>query len=206
MIDRLHRHGILGPNTIVAHAVHIDTREACLLAESGTWVTHQARSNMNNGVGVADVESLLRMGVEVCIGTDGFSHTMWDEWKTVYLVHKVWRRDPRRMNGADVVQMGVYNNARLAERFYPEAVGVLAPGAAADIIFVDYHPHTPLTAGNLPWQILFGFHESMVTMTMAAGRVLMQDRRLLTMDEAQIAERARRQAPDVWDRYQRQFV
>ena len=56
-IDRLSRRGILGPRTIVAHAIHIDAREAELLAESGTWVTHQPRSNMNNGVGVADVES-----------------------------------------------------------------------------------------------------------------------------------------------------
>ena len=52
------------------------------LAESDTWVTHQPRSNMNNGVGVAPVEGLLRSGVKVGLGTDGFSHTMWEEWKT----------------------------------------------------------------------------------------------------------------------------
>lgn len=207
VVDRLSRHGILGPNTIVVHAVHVDAREACLLAESGSWVTHQPRSNMNNAVGVADVESLLRLGVNVCIGTDGFSSTMWEEWKTTYLLHKIWRRDPRRMNGADVARMGIYNNARLAARFFPAApLGVLAPGAAADLIFVDYHPHTPLTAGNLPWQIIFGFNESMVTTTMVAGKTLMRDRKLLFLDEAEIADRARRQAPAVWERYNRQFA
>ena len=74
---------------------------------------------MNNGVGVADVEGLLRLGVNVCLGTDGFSHTMWEEWKTAYLLHKVWHRDPRRMSGADVAQMAAYNNARLAGSVLP---------------------------------------------------------------------------------------
>ncbi len=200
--DRLHRHGILGAASIVAHAVHVDAREAMLLADSGTWVTHQPRSNMNNGVGVADVEALLRAGAPVCIGTDGFYHAMWEEWKTAYLLQKVWHRDPRRMNGADVIRMGVYHNAALASKYFPQApVGVIQPGAYADLSFVDYHPHTPLTPGNLPWHILFGFHESMITTTIVDGKVLMRDRKLLTLDEAEITARARRLAPDVWRRY-----
>jgi cytosine/adenosine deaminase-related metal-dependent hydrolase len=190
----------------VAHAIHVDARESELLAESGTWVTHQPRSNMNNGVGVAQVESLMRLGIPVCLGTDGFSHTMWEEWKTAYLLHKVWNRDPRRMNGMDVIAMGVYNNAALASQFFPgNPLGVIAPGAHADLIFVDYHPHTPLTPGNVPWHIVFGFHESMVTTTIVAGNVLMRDRKLLTLDEEAIASRARQQAPAVWERYNAQF-
>ncbi|OGO26542.1 MAG: hydrolase [Chloroflexi bacterium RBG_16_52_11] len=205
-VDRLHKHGILSENSIAAHAVHIDAREAHLLAQSGTWVTHQPRSNMNNGVGVAGVESLMRAGVPMCLGTDGFSHTMWEEWKTAYLVHKVWNRDPRRMNGANVVEMGVYNNAALAGKFFTDApLGLISPGASADLIFVDYHPHTPLTAGNLPWHIIFGFNESMVTTTIVAGKVLMQDHRLLTLDEEAITSRARQLAPGVWSRYE-EFV
>ena len=204
IVDRLQRHGILGPRTIVAHAVHVDAREVNLLAETGTWVTHQPRSNMNNGVGVSQVESLMRAGVKVCLGTDGFSSTMWEEWKTAYLLQKVWNRDPRRMSGVDVAQLGVYNNAALAGMFFPDArLGVLSPGAHADLIFVDYHPFTPLTAGNLPWHIVFGFHESMVTATIVGGKVLMRDRHLQTLDEENIAAQARELAPAVWERYQR---
>jgi putative selenium metabolism protein SsnA len=202
VVDRLLEHGILGPKTIVAHAIHIDIKEAELLAETETWVTHQPRSNMNNGVGVAQVEDLLRAGVKVGIGTDGFSHTMWEEWKTAYLLHKVWHRDPRRFSGIDAVQLGVYNNAALANKFFPEApLGQIVPGAHADLIFVDYHPHTPLNEGNLPWQIIFGFNESMVTTTIVAGEVLMRDRQLLTMDEEMITAKARDLAPQVWERY-----
>jgi putative selenium metabolism protein SsnA len=202
VVGRLAQHEILGSKTIVAHVVHIDIGEAQALQESGTWVTHQPRSNMNNGVGVAPIEGLLRAGIKVGIGTDGFSHTMWEEWKTAYLLHKVWHRDPRRFSGLDAVQLGVYNNSALANKFFPKAVlGRIVPGAFADIIFVDYHPHTPLTEENLPWHIIFGFNESMVTTTIVAGEVLMKDRKLLTLDEEAIAASARQRAPEVWARY-----
>jgi cytosine/adenosine deaminase-related metal-dependent hydrolase len=99
--------------------------------------------------------------------------------------------------------MGAYNNAALSNLSFPQALlGVIQPGAFADLIFVDYNPHTPLTAGNLPWQIVFGFHESMVTTTIVAGKVLMRDRELLTIDAQAVAARARELAPEVWKRYE----
>jgi cytosine/adenosine deaminase-related metal-dependent hydrolase len=104
----------------------------------------------------------------------------------------------------DIVQMAVYNNAALARVFWPDLpLGQLAVGAAADIIFVDYQPTTPLTAGNLPWHILFGFASSMVTTTIVAGKLLMHDRRLLTLDEAEITARSRELAAEVWRRFEK---
>ena len=207
VIDRLHKHGILGPKTITAHGVHFDAREMEILKETGAWLTHQPRSNMNNGVGAAQVESMLRLGIKVCLGNDGFSNSMWDDWKAAYLLHKTEHRDPRRMGGYDVQQMAVYNNAALAEVFFPNTqIGRLVPGAAADLVFVDYHPYTPLTDGNLPWHILFGFQQSMVTSTMVAGKFLMKDRELLTLDEAEIAARAREIAPRIWKKYEEEVA
>jgi cytosine/adenosine deaminase-related metal-dependent hydrolase len=96
----------------------------------------------------------------------------------------------------------MYNNARLAEQFFPNVkLSEINVGAAADLIFVDYHPFTPLHAGNLPWHILFGFESSMVTTTIVEGQVLMRDRQLLTLNEAEIAREALALAPKVWERY-----
>lgn len=202
VVRRLYDHGILGPQTILAHAVHVDEDEIGLLSSTKTWVTHQPRSNMNNGVGAARVEKLLQAGIPVCLGNDGFSNAMWEEWKAAYLMHKLNQRDPRAMPGDMVARMGVYNNASLAKVFFPEAaLGVLAPGAYADLILVDYHPYTPLHAGNLPWHIVFGFHESMITTTIAAGKLLMKDRELLTLDAEAIAAKALELAPGIWERY-----
>jgi putative selenium metabolism protein SsnA len=202
VVERLHDAGILGPKSILAHCVHVDAWEMELLRDTGTWVTHQPRSNMNNAVGVAPVETMLRGGIKVAMGNDGFSNNMWAEWKAAYLVHKLWHGDPRRMGGYDVMQMAVANNAALARVFWPDTrLGEIAPGAAADLMLVDYHPFTELTAGNLPWHILFGFEASGVTATMSAGRWLMRDRRLLTLDEAEIAAYARELSSRTWERY-----
>jgi putative selenium metabolism protein SsnA len=203
VVDRLDKYGILGSKSIVAHGVHIDQKEALRLAETGTWLTHQPRSNMNNAVGVAAIEDFLRLGIKVGIGTDGFYHAMWEEWKTAYFLHKVHHRDPRRMSALDIIQMGVQNNAALANLYLPSVkLGVIEDGAAADLIFVDYHPYTPLNAGNLPWQIIFGFQEGMITSTMVAGEFLMKDKVLLTLDEEKIAREAKAIAPDIWKRYE----
>lgn len=207
VVDRLARFGILGPHSIAVHCVHVDQRETELLRDSGTWVTHQPRSNMNNAVGMAAVEGMMRAGIKVCLGNDGFSNAMWEEWKAAYLAHKLWHSDPRRMGGYEVVQMAVYNNAELvANQFNGLRAGEISVGAAADLMFVDYHPITPLTAGNLPWHILFGFNESMITTTIARGKVLMLDRELLTLDEAKIAAEAMNRAEAVWKRYEQEFA
>ena len=204
-VDWLNKQGILGPKTIIAHAVHVDEYEMDQLADTQTWVTHQPRSNMNNAVGVAQVEAMLEKGIKVGLGNDGFSNSMWDEWRAAYFLQKIHHLDPRRMNGMDVAKMAIYHNAELANVFFPDApIGQLVPGAAADLIFVDYHSPTELTAGNLPWHILFGFQNSMVTATIVGGKVLMKDRELLTLDEKEIAAKAREQATKVWKRYNAQ--
>ena len=201
VVHRLHEAGILGPRTIAAHCIHVDEQEIAVLAESGTWVTHQPRSNMNNGVGVAPVEEMLRAGVHVSLGNDGFSNNMFAEMKAAYLVHKLAQSDPRAMPGDLVLRLAYENNGALARVFWPDlVVGRLSPGASADLVLLDYKPTTPLHEGNLPWHLLFGYEASMVTATVCAGQVLMRDRQLLTLDEEEITARSRELAAQVWQR------
>jgi putative selenium metabolism protein SsnA len=203
VVDRLRSHEILGERTVAAHCVHVDAAEIAILKESGTWVTHQPRSNMNNGVGVAPVESMLRAGVRVCLGNDGFSNAMWEEWTAAYLLQKMAHHDPRRMDGALVAQMALTHNGALASAYFPgHLVGQVVPGAMADLAMVDYMPPTPLTSGNFPWHVLFGMQPGMVTTTIAGGRILMKDRKLTSLDEERIAMRARELAPRVWKRFE----
>lgn len=201
VVERFWDKQILSERSILAHGIHLSENEIKLLAQSQSWLTHQPRSNMNNAVGVAAVEKLLESGINLCLGNDGFSNAMWQEWFFAYLLQKDHMGDPRAMNGYDVIKIAVSNNSRLATQIWDGLrVGTIAPGAAADIIFVDYHPITPMTSGNLPWHILFGFRDGMVTMTMAGGKVLMKDRKLLFLDEAEIAAKSREVAVQTWAR------
>jgi len=199
VIERFYEQGVLGEISILAHGVHASEHELELLAETNTWLSHQPRSNMNNAVGVAPVLDMLEKRVRVVLGNDGFSNAMWEEWKAAYFIQKDHGQDPRLMNGYDVLKIAVENNSRLATQTYGGLrVGEVVPGAAGDLILVDYHPITPLTADNLPWHILFGFRDGMVTSTIVAGRPLMVDRKLLWLDEAEIAAKAREAALRIW--------
>lgn len=198
--ERLADWGVLGERTLVAHAIHIDDAELELLRSTGTLVSHQPRSNMNNAVGVAAVERMLDAGIVVGLGNDGFSNNMFSEIHTAYLLHKLSRGDPRAMPADRLISMAFANNAAIARRFFPRPVGALAPGASADLILLDYVPYTPLDEANFPWHLVFGMDGSHVTDTICGGQVLMRDRRLLTLDEAAIAAQARALAPAIWRR------
>ena len=200
VVERLHKHGILGPKTLAIHCVHLDEREKDMLRETGTLVTHQPRSNMNNAVGLPDVTGLMHRGVIVALGNDGFTNNMFSEMKAAYLAHKLAYANPQAMPGDAVMQMTYANNTLLASRFFPKPVGELSAGAFADLVFLDYAPPTPLSPGNLPWHIIFGVDGAHVTHTIAGGKVLMRDRQLLTLDEAAIMAKSRERAQQVWKR------
>lgn len=200
VVERLNQLGILGPKTIAAHCVHVDAYEMDTLRETGTRVVHNPRSNMNNAVGTADVLTMLRRGIEVGLGNDGFSNNMFTEMHAAYLVHKLSQGDPRVMGADQVMQMAFAHNARTAGLFFPSPLGELSVGALADVILVDYVPTTPLTGDNFPWHIIFGVDGTGVDTTIVGGRVLMRDKKLLTLDEEAICARSRELAGKLWRR------
>jgi putative selenium metabolism protein SsnA len=201
-VDRLHQHHILGDRTILAHAIHLDAREVTLIAASHSWVSHQPRNNQNAADGVAEIESYLRLGVPVCLGNDGLSNTMWREAEAAYFLQKIHHRDARRLSGNQLLQIAIYNNSALASAYFDEVrLGVIEPGAFADLIFLDYHPSTPLTVENLAGHFIFGFNESLITTTIVNGKTLMQDRVLVGIDEERIKARSRELASSFWKRF-----
>jgi len=155
---------------------------------------------MNNAVGLPDVAGMLHRGIKVALGNDGFSNNMFEEMKAAYLAHKHNQHNPQAMPGDAVWRMAYDHNAALGRVFFEKPLAELAPGAFADIIFLDYAPPTPLTPGNLPWHVLFGVDGAHVTHTIASGKVLMRDRRLTTLDEGAIMAKARELAVGVWKR------
>ncbi len=118
----------------------------------------------------------------------------------------LWHKDPEEFPGMMCWKWPFINNADLARTiFYGESIGMVEPGAQADLIMVDFHPFTPLTPDNCPGIFCFGFHESMITPTMVAGQLLMKDRTFLTVDPEEIFRKALEIAPLVWRNYAQQF-
>lgn len=200
VVERWSRLGVLGPRTIAAHCVHVDQEELAILKDTHTRVVHNPRSNMNNAVGAADVPAMLRRGLPVGLGNDGFSQNMFDELETAYLLPRLAQRDPQAGYGPDIVDLLFKHNPETATAAFGLPLGRLETGAAADLILLRYEAPTPVSAGNLAWHIIFGIDGSSVDTTIVNGRVLMRHGELQTLDEAANAARARELAAELWKR------
>jgi putative selenium metabolism protein SsnA len=200
VVQRLHSLGILGSKTIAAHCVHVDDDEIDRLQDTKTNVVHNPESNMANAVGCAPVLDMLTRGVRVGLGTDGYSCDMFESLKVANILHKHQTRRPSA-GWAEAPAMLFGENAAIASACFGLPVGKLIPGAAADVIIVDYDPPTPLCASNISGHILFGISGRSVDTTIIGGRIVMEDRKLLAIDEKEIMAKARVSAAKVWQRF-----
>jgi putative selenium metabolism protein SsnA len=194
VVERLDRAGMLSPDALLAHCVHVTGQEAAVIASSGAAVALSPRSNMNNRVGYSP---LARDGAHVALGTDGIGGDMISESQVAFFraVEAGAATDP----GWPVRRLA--EGARIAGRRFGEPLlGTIAPGAPADLTVLSYPSPTPLTGENLPGHWVFGISSRQVRDVIVAGQLVVADRRSTRADEEEIAQRAAREAKRLWAR------
>ena len=200
-VERLHRLNVTGEKSIFVHCVHIDEAEMRILADTRTAVVHNPESNMNNAVGVTPLLKLLEKGVLVGLGTDGMNSDMLVQMRCAYLLHRLANRDPR-VAFLEAPQLLFQNNAEIAARQFGLRLGEIAEGRPADLAILDYRPPTPLSEANFLGHLIFGLVDATVDTTVCKGKILMKNKKVLTLDEERIAARSRELAPKMWTRLQ----
>ena len=194
-VQRLHDHGILGPRTLLGHCIHVNSAEIELIRETGTMVVNNPESNMGNAVGTCPVLQLCKNGVLLGLGTDAYTNDMLESAKVALIAQRQNACLPN-VGWGEVTDMLFRNNAKICGKYFPDELGVLKPGASADVIVMDYKPFTPFSDANIDGHILFGMTGRQCRTTIAAGRVLMRDGELVGIDEeaenAHILEEAKK--------------
>jgi cytosine/adenosine deaminase-related metal-dependent hydrolase len=171
------------------------------LARLGVNVIHNPESNCNNAVGAARLPELMRRGVTVGLGSDGYSPRLWDEFKTALHVQKLRTGDPR-VGYAEAYAAAFRNNREVVRKLWGMDVGRIAPGAQADLILVDYFPPTPLRPDNLFGHLLFGISNAPIDALFVKGRYIVRNGRCVTVDERAAAEKATAQTQSLWRRFE----
>lgn len=194
VIERIADAGALSDRSLLAHCVHVDEREMALIRESGAWVAHNARSNMNNRVGRAPVG---RLGDRVVLGTDGIDGDMFAESQAAY-----WRarEDDPSISPSWVLGRLAAGAAFAGRAFDEPLLGRIEPGAPADLVVLDYDPPTPLTAENLAGHWVFGLSARDVRDVVVGGSVVVRDRRLVRVGEAELRAHSQAAAQELWRR------
>ena len=181
-VQRLQDHGILGPKTILGHCIHVNTAEMDIIKETGTMVVNNPESNMGNAIGICPVLQLHKRGILLGMGTDAYTNDMLESLKVALCSQRSQNCLPN-VGWCEVTDMLFRNNAKIGEKYFSVQLGVLKAGAAADIIVMDYKPFTPFSDENIDGHMIFGMTGRQCQTTIAGGKLLMQDRQLVGIDE-----------------------
>jgi putative selenium metabolism protein SsnA len=192
IMRRLETKGLLNGKAICAHGVHLTDSDIEILNSHDCFLVHNARSNMNNGVGYAEK---LRSVRNVALGTDGIGSDMFEEMKFAYFKH-------RDAHGpfwpADFLGF-LHNGTALLERYFAGKFRRIEEGSVADLVIYDYHDPTPLVGENIAGHLAFGLSSSSVKSVIVNGAVVYEDRRF-PFDLGPIYGEARKAARALWKR------
>ena len=191
-VQYLEQIGFLNNRVIAAHVVYADADDIELLKQRGVGVVHNPQSNMKLASGVAPVPQMLSAGVLIGLGTDGAASNndlnMWEEMDTAAKLHKVVNLDPTLVSAREAFEMATMKGAQALHM--ERDIGSLEAGKLADFVLIDANELHLTPLYNVYSHLVYAASSADVRTVVIGGRVVMRDRRLLTLDEAAIKRRA----------------
>jgi len=192
-VDYLERIGFLSDRVIAAHMVWPSAEEISVLKREGVGVVHNPQSNMKLASGVAPVPKMIQEGIRIGLGTDGAASnndlSMWEEMDTTAKLHKVFTGDPKVISAEQAFELATISGARALH--LEKEIGSLEKGKRADIVIVDRDNLNQIPLYNVYSDLVYATKAADVETVIINGRIVMRDRRLLTLDENAIKEGAR---------------
>ena len=198
-IEHLQSLDLLGSHLIMDHCVHLDKTDIKILAEHGVKVVHNPESNMKLASGIAPVPEMISQGITVGLGTDGCASNnnldLFTEMDMAAKLHKIQTMDPTVLNAPTVLRMATIEGAKALG--INHITGSLEQGKKADVIIIDTDkPHlTPMY--NAYSHIVYAARGNDVSHSIINGQLVMENRKLLTIDLDEIIARAREKAVQV---------
>jgi 5-methylthioadenosine/S-adenosylhomocysteine deaminase len=193
-VQYLEKIGVLGPDIVAAHCIFVDQADRKLLAERGTGCVHNPSSNMMIASGVSPVPEMRGAGVAVGLGTDGPAGSnndldLMEEIDLAAKLAKISKMDPLALGAKDVVAMATIDGARALHM--ETEIGSLEAGKKADLVLIRLSEPNAVPMYDIYAQIAYSLKSSDVEDVVIGGRVVMRDRKLLTVDEPAVIEKAR---------------
>lgn len=191
--------GLLGEDVLAAHAVHLSPEEINMVKDRGVKLSHNPASNMKLASGVSPVEEMLKKGICVSLGTDGAASNnnldLLEEMKMAALLQKIHNMDPTYLNAEKTFEMATINGAEALGM--SDKIGTIDVGKKADLVLLDIKaPH--LTPFRHPLShLVYSANCRDVNTTICNGKVLMENRELKVVPEAQVIEMAQNAAEDM---------
>ena len=189
----LERIGFLSERVIAAHMVWPQGSDIEILKKRRVGVVHNPQSNMKLASGVAPIPKMMEQGVLLGLGTDGAASNndlnMWEEMDTVAKLHKVFSGDPKVISAQQAFELATIRGAQALH--LEKEIGSLEVGKRADLLLIERDSLNQIPLYNIYSDLVYATKASDVEGVIINGRVVMQNRRLLTLDEVSIKRDAR---------------
>ncbi len=204
LVRYVHDQGVLTRHAMVIHAIWVDDHDMDLMARSGCSVAHNPLCNLKLGSGIMPFRQLTDRGINICLGSDEMCSddavNLWNVAKLAGLVHKIAESDYRKWPQSREVLRCATTNAARAMRIESD-VGSIEAGKQADLIVLDLDTLTFTPLNDLRRQLVFCENGSSVRVVMVAGRILVEDGKLLSIDEHLLRAEVR----ELMDEYRAQY-
>jgi 5-methylthioadenosine/S-adenosylhomocysteine deaminase len=194
MVEHLGRLDVLGPRLSCAHAIWVDENDIELLADTGTIVVHNPESNMKIGTGTAPIPRMMERGVRVALGTDGAGTNdnlvLHEALRLAAMLHRPAEPDRRRwLSALDVLRMATDGGAHaLLEQ---GRIGSIEPGRRADLVLYSLDAPWWVPMNDPLNQFVFAENGSSADTVIVDGRILVENRRVLSFDADSILAEGR---------------
>lgn len=191
-INYLHKIGLTGENLILAHCIWLDDEEMKLLAQTGTKISHCPNSNLKLASGIAKIPELIKMGANVSIGADGSpcnnNLDQFEEMRSAALIHKARLLDPTVMSAEQVFELATLGGAKAMGM--ENELGSIEKGKKADIVIMNLNKihSSPSKGVDLISRLVYSARSSDVETTIIAGKIVMDNKKLTTLNEKSILE------------------
>jgi 5-methylthioadenosine/S-adenosylhomocysteine deaminase len=191
--------GFLGPGVLAAHGVWVSDSEIALLKSRGVGVAHNPESNMKLASGTAPVPAYLKADVALGLGTDGAASNndldMFEAMRTASLLHKLQSGDPRVVSAREALEMATIRGARALGM--ERQIGSLETGKRGDLIIVSMRGARQTPLYDPISHLVYVSRGDDVQTMVVHGKVLMRDRKVLTLNEAAILKESQEWAQKV---------
>src|SRR5277367_1238505 len=193
-VQYLERIGVLGPDVVAAHCIFVDATDRKILKQYNVGCIHNPSSNMMIASGVAPVPEMRTAGIAVGLGTDGPAGSnndldLMEEIDLAAKLAKITKMNPLALNAQSVVEMATIDGARALHM--EKEIGSLEAGKKADVILIGLDAPNAVPMYDIYAQIAYSLKASDVETVVIAGRVVMRNRKLLTIDEPAAVAKAR---------------
>ena len=198
IMERLEKHNLVNENSLIVHGVTISDKELEIVSKHKAYMVVNTTSNMNNAVGLPNVNNYLKHGIKVLVGNDGLSSNMANEYMNVFYTTHLYNGTPLAMGLGEILDM-INNSFEYVSKMLNIKLGRIEKDYEADFMLLPYKPFTKMDESNAFGHLFYGVYPALKPNDVyASGRCLLKNRKITLKKVTDLYDKAIEVSSNLW--------